>query len=147
MFQDLQLSQLIYNHNYYNYCVTITLKTLGTVGKHGKLYQDSMKLTESGLCESYRSYRCVTRSQASLPCLYFIQWANYTCLYIHLLGLSSKKAESPFNGELFDDTSSALAACLTAMENLWEFFIQNFNITVEQRTILIQLCIGKFIEV
>ena len=107
-----------------------------------------MALTKSGLYESYDSFAyVVSRGKTSLPCLYFIQWANYTCMYAHLIGLKSLKKKSPFNGELFTDPTSALSNCLTSMEKLWNLFIQNLNITAEQRTILIKLCIGKLLEV
>ena len=106
----------------------------------------SQKLDYANLKESY-AY--VVRGKASLPCLYFIQWANYTCLYVHLLGLDSLNREKLLDSDLFNHSTSTseLHTCLMSMERLWDLFIQNFGITVEQRTILIQQCIGKLIEV
>ena len=111
------------------------------------MYKNAMELSESGLCKSYLSYKYVTRGTASLPCLYFIQWANYACLYVYLLGLNSFKKEPPFDGGLFKDHGSAMDTCLYNMEKLWDLFIQNFNITSEQRIVLFNLCIGKLMEV
>ena len=110
-----------------------------------RMYNDAMELTTTGLCKSYLSYKYVTRGIASLPCLYFIQWANYTCLYVYLQLQGEKKAE-PFT-KLFNDPSSAMETCLEKMEKIWQLFIQLFNITAEQRVFLINLCIGRFIEV
>ncbi len=104
-----------------------------------------MELSNTGLCKSYLSYKYVTRGIASLPCLYFIQWANYACLYVYLQLQFEKKA--PFNGELFLNPSSAKETCLAKMEMIWLLFIRNFNITAEQRNLLINLCIGRIIEV
>ncbi len=110
-----------------------------------RMYNDAMELSTTGLCKSYLSYRHVTRGIASLPCLYFIQWANYTCLYVYLQ-LQGEK-ESPFNGELFQDPISAKETCLEKMEKIWQLFIRNLDITAEQRNLLINLCIGRIIEV
>ena len=106
-----------------------------------------MGFTECGLCKSYDSFAYIVRGKASLPCMYFIQWANYACLYVHLLGMNSSKRKSPFKGELFTDPASGLSICLTSMEKLWDLFLQNLSITAEQRAILIKLCIGKLLEV
>ena len=106
-----------------------------------------MGFTESGLCKSYDSFAYIVRGKASLPCMYFIQWANYACLYVHLLGMNSSKRMSPFKGELFTDPASGLSICLMSMEKLWDLFLQNLSITAEQRAILIKICIGKLLEV
>ena len=67
----------------------------------------------------------VTRGITSLPCLYFIQWANYACLCVHLLTVSAKA--SPFNGELFDDPFSAQLECLQSMEKCGTCFSKTFQ--------------------
>ena len=103
-----------------------------------------MKLSEKGFCSSQQSFLHVTRGNTSLPCLYFLQWANYACLCVHLLGLNK---DNIVTTELFDDLSSGQHTCLESLEKAWGLFVQNINLTVEQRVMLINLCIGSLLQV
>ena len=111
------------------------------------MYEAAMTLSGNGLCTNQQSFNYFTRGATSLPCLYFIQWANYACLCVHLLVYSSVPAKNPFNGELFEDPASAQLLCLESMERIWKLMIQNLNLLAEQRLMLINLCIGGLTEV
>ncbi len=113
------------------------------------MYQAAMKLSENGLCADQQSFNHLTRGTTSLPCLYFIQWANYACLCIHLLvfKILPTDHENSFNGELFEDPASAQFVCLESMETLWKLMVDNLNLLAEQRLMLINHCIGALTEV
>ena len=106
-----------------------------------------MELSDSGFCETDRSFLYLTRGKTSLACTYFIQWANYACLCVYLLGFTNVNGESPFIDGLFQAPVSAHNNCLKSMERLWNFFLLNLGITSEQRIILVINCIGKLFEV
>ena len=112
-----------------------------------KMYDEVTVLSDTGHCLSQESYQHITRGTMSLPCLYFIQWANYTCLCVYLLCLSRKKVEFPFQGQLFCNVQTARNICKERMEKAWTLILQNLGITTEQREMLVMLCTTKLLNV
>ena len=107
-------------------------------------YDEKTDLTDSGYCSSKRSYLYVTRGKMSLPSLYLIQWANYTCLSIHLLANSLRNVDNAaFNQYLFSDQRTARDTCLQRMKKTWKLMVEKFNITTEERMTLIDNCLWR----
>ena len=111
------------------------------------MYDEVTVLSDTGHCLSQESYQHITRGTMSLPCLYFIQWANYTCLCVYLLCLSRKEAEFPFQGQIFSNVQTARNICKERMEKAWTLILQNLGITTEQREMLVMLCTTKLLNV
>ena len=111
------------------------------------MYDEVTVLSDTGHCLSQESFQHITRGTMSLPCLYFIQWANYTCLCVHLLGLSRNTVDSPFEGQLFSNLQMARNICKKRMEKAWILMLKNLAITTEQREMLVKLCVGRILHV
>ena len=129
----------------------LTFKIPGTLEKsEGKVYEDLTEIKNDGFFISQQRYDYITRETTStretpmsLPCLYFIQFANFACLCVHFLLYCTKAQHNNFDG----NTGHAREECWLGLKRSWRLMTTRLDITTEERLSLIENCVNAIIKV
>ncbi len=110
------------------------------------MYEDLTKLKRDGFFISQQRYDYVTRGTMSLPCLYFIQFANFACLCIHYL-LYSHHSVKAQQKNFYGNINHAREECWQGLRRSWKLLGTRLDVTTEERLSLIENCINRIIKV
>ena len=105
-------------------------------------YDSATTLSEQGILRSHE-VQFSTSGPLNLQSRYFTLWANYGALCIHLL--MDPNCTNKLEKIIFADGFSPLRhRCLTKAKQMWKLMSANMNITVEERSTLVNNCLRNY---